>query len=108
VEACELCQEILQLGEDYRILGTIAIVEVTLGLVEDAMTHYRKVLELCPEDDLTRKATTLHAIANFKAQQGDIEGALALYNQSLEIYKSINDLKMKAATLLEIGRLKAH
>nr|WP_228014697.1 tetratricopeptide repeat protein [Fortiea sp. LEGE XX443] len=107
VEAWELCQEILQLGEDYRILGTIARAEETLGFVKEALTHYEQALELCPKDDLREKATTLHNMAYLKAQQGDVIGAYALYQQSLDIYESINNVQGKAATLYQIAGLKA-
>ncbi|MBD2455513.1 tetratricopeptide repeat protein [Nostoc sp. FACHB-87] len=107
VETWELCQAILQLGDDYRILGTIARAEETLGFVKEALTHYEQALELCPEDDLTRKAATLHNMAGLKAQQGDVTGALALVQQSLNITDSINDVQGKAATLHEMAGLKA-
>ena len=107
VEAWELCRDILQLAEDYRILGTVARAESTLGLVGDALTHYQTALELCPEEDIKEKATTLHNMANLKAQQGEIEDAIALYNQSLEIQESINDVGGKAANLHEMAGLKA-
>ena len=108
VEAWELCRDILQLGEDYRILGTVARAESTLGLVEDALTHYQTALQLCPEeDDLTIKASIIHNMANLKARQGQIEQALALCNQSLEIHESINYVQGKAANLNELAFLKA-
>ncbi len=106
VEAEELCREILQLGSDYRILGTIARAEETLGLV-GAMTHYQTALEICPEDDIKEKASILHNMAGLKAQQGDIENAIALYNQSLEIKESINNVQGKATTLHQMAGLKA-
>ncbi|MDJ0796805.1 MAG: tetratricopeptide repeat protein [Calothrix sp. MO_167.B12] len=107
VEAWELCRDILQLGEDYRILGTVARAESTLGLVGEALTHYQTALELCPEDDdLTIKASIIHNMALLKAQQGEIEDAIALYNQSLEITESINNVRGKAATLHEMAGLK--
>ncbi|WP_235526444.1 tetratricopeptide repeat protein [Nostoc piscinale] len=107
VEARELCQEILELSEDYRILGTIARAEETLGFVKSAMTHYEQALELCPEDDTQEKAATLHNMAGLKAQQGDVAGAIALYQQSLDIKESINDVQGKAATLHNMAGLKA-
>ncbi|MBD2592823.1 tetratricopeptide repeat protein [Nostoc spongiaeforme FACHB-130] len=106
MEGWELCQEILQLGKDYRILGTIARAERMLGFVKEALTHYEQALELCPEDDLTRKAVTLHNMAGLKAQKGDVTGAYALYQQSLDINESINNVGEKAATLHEMARLK--
>ncbi|TBR60145.1 hypothetical protein B4U84_04415, partial [Westiellopsis prolifica IICB1] len=107
VEALELCREILSLGEDYRILGTIARAEVTLGLVEEAMTHYQQALELCPEDEVKQKASILHNMAGLIAQQGEINRALALYEQSLQITDSINDVGGKAATLNNMATLFA-
>ena len=108
VEAWELCRDILQLGEDYRILGTVARAESTLGLVGDALTHYQTALELCPEeDDLTIKASIIHNMAGLKAQQGEIEQAITLYNQSLQIFESINDVRAKAATMHAMADLKA-
>ncbi len=59
------------------------------------------------EDDLTRKASILQNMGTFKAQQGDIEEAIALYNQSLQINESINNVRGKAANLHGIARLKA-
>ncbi|BAZ40615.1 TPR repeat-containing protein [Calothrix sp. NIES-4101] len=53
------------------------------------------------------KAATLHNMADLKAQQGEIEDAIALYNQSLQIYESINDVRGKAATLHNMADLKA-
>ena len=109
---CELkivnsnCWEILQLGEDYRILGTIARVERTLGFVENALTHYQTALQLCPEEDVKEKVSTLHNMAYLKAQQGEIEDAIALYQQSLEITDSINNVQTKAATLAGMAYCK--
>jgi tetratricopeptide (TPR) repeat protein len=107
VEALELCREILPLGEDYRILATIARAEVTLGLVGEAMTHFQQALELCPEDELIRKGAIIHNMAGLIAQQGDINRAIALYNQSLEIKESINNVQGKAATLHSMAGLIA-
>ncbi len=107
VEALKICQEILLLGEDYRILGIIARAEVTLGLVGEAMTHYQKALELCPEDDLSRKGSIIHNMASLMAQQGDIPGAIDLYKQSLHINDLINNVGGKASSLHCIANLKA-
>ncbi|NEO97934.1 MAG: tetratricopeptide repeat protein [Symploca sp. SIO2E9] len=107
LEALELCREILQLGEDYRILGTIARAEHTLGFVAEALRHYQTALEFCPEDNVQKKAATVHNIADLKAQQGELEEALALYQQSLQIEESINNVRGKAATLHAIADLKA-
>jgi tetratricopeptide (TPR) repeat protein/DNA replication protein DnaC len=105
MEAVQLCQQLMQYV-DYRILGTIARAEVVLG-IEDALAHYQQALELCPEEDLKKKAAILHNMAGLIAQRGDVEGAIALYQQSLEIKERINDVKGKAATLHSMAGLIA-
>jgi len=99
VEALELCQEILTAFEDYRIFGTIARAEAVLGETEKAIAHYQKALDLCPNDDGVQKAANLGNIAGAIAQQGDIDRALELWQQSLDIYEQIGDVQGKAATL---------
>ncbi|MEO0807454.1 MAG: CHAT domain-containing protein, partial [Cyanobacteria bacterium J06643_4] len=83
VEALELCQQILEQFEDYRILGAIAKCESTLGFVTQAMLHYERANNICPAEDLKEKAATLSNMASVIAQQGDIERALTLWNDSL-------------------------
>jgi tetratricopeptide (TPR) repeat protein len=94
VEALDLCEQILAVFEDYRILGTIARAEEVLGLVQEAVIHYQQALDLCPEEELTRKAATLNNMALVFAQQGDIARAIALWEQSLEIFEQIGDVKL--------------
>ncbi len=43
------------------------------------------------------------ALARLKANQGDVEGAIALYQQSLEIKEKIGDVQGKAATLHQLA-----
>ncbi|BAY47111.1 TPR repeat-containing protein [Scytonema sp. HK-05] len=99
LEVVQLCEPLLQKFVDYRILGTIARAEKVLGRVEDAVVHYQQALDLCPEDDEIRKAATLNNMTQVIAQQGDIERAIALWEQSLEISERIGDVGGKAATL---------
>ncbi|KOP23588.1 hypothetical protein AMR41_25835 [Hapalosiphon sp. MRB220] len=107
LEALELCQQILAVYEDYRILGVIARAETVLGLVEEAKNHYQQALKLCPEAELQGKAAILHNMAGLFAQQGEINQALALYEQSLQITDSINDMVGKAAILHSMAGLFA-
>lgn len=103
VEALELCKQILVVYQDYCILGTIARAEEVLGFIQESLSHYQQAIHLCPEDDLTRKATTLNNMALIIFQKGDIARAVTLYKQSLEIQERIGDLKGKAATLNNIA-----
>ncbi|WP_026736441.1 tetratricopeptide repeat protein [Fischerella sp. PCC 9605] len=107
LEALELCQQILAVYEDYRILGDIARAEQVLGFVEDAANHYQQALELCPEDDDIRNAATLGNMAGLIAQQGDIKRALSLWGQSLELKEHFGDVQGKATILNNMARVIA-
>ena len=52
-EAWKLSQGTLEVGEDYRLLNTIARAEGVLGLVDEAIAHYQQADKLCPVEDLT-------------------------------------------------------
>ncbi|KAB8331773.1 CHAT domain-containing protein, partial [Scytonema tolypothrichoides VB-61278] len=107
LEVVQLCDQLLQKFVDYRILGTIAHPEEVLGRVEDAVAHYQQTLDLCPEEDLKQKAATLGNMALVIAQQGDIQRAIALWQQSLEISERIGNVRGKAATLNNMARVIA-
>ncbi|QLE43079.1 tetratricopeptide repeat protein [Nostoc sp. C052] len=108
VEALDLCEQILAVFQDYRILGTVARAEEVLGFVQEAVTHYQQALDLCPEEELIRKAATLNNMALQFAQQGDIARAIALWEQSLEICQQIGEVKGKATTLNNMALQFAH
>ncbi len=99
LEAAELCRFLLVAFNDYRILGTIARAEEVLGDTESAKTHYESAFLGCPPLDEGEKSATMNNLAGVEAQQGDIEQALQLWQQSLEIKERIGDVIGKAATL---------
>ncbi len=99
-EVLALCRNILEVfKDDYRILGTMARAEQVVGMVAEAARHYETVLKQCPEADLDRRAATLNNMAGIIAQQGYIEWAFALWQESLEILGRTGDVQSKAATL---------
>nr|MDZ7997671.1 tetratricopeptide repeat protein [Aulosira sp. DedVER01a] len=99
VEAFDLCEQVLAVFTDYRILGTVAHAEKVLGLVQEAVTHYQKALDLCPEDDFQEKASILNNMAGVFAHQGEIPKAMTLWEQSLVISQQIYDVGGKASIL---------
>jgi tetratricopeptide (TPR) repeat protein len=103
LEAVELCRMVLAAFDDYRILGTIANAERVLGDTDSAKSHYERALSGCPPTDEREKSSTSHNLATLVAQQGDIERALQLWQQSLEIEERIGNVKGKAATLHEMA-----
>ncbi|MEH2142245.1 CHAT domain-containing protein [Nostoc sp.] len=99
VEAFDLCEQVLAVYQDYRILRNIGRAEEVLGFVQEAVVHFQQALDLCSEEELITKAALLNNIAGVIAQQGNIARAIALWEQSLEISEQIGDVKGKAATL---------
>jgi tetratricopeptide (TPR) repeat protein len=53
------------------------------------------------------KAATLHQLAGIYADQGEVEKAIALYQQSIEIEERIGNVQGKAATLVNMAQLLA-
>jgi tetratricopeptide (TPR) repeat protein len=102
-EALALCRLVLAAFDDYRILGTIARAEVVLGDTDLAKSHYERALTGCPPSDEREKSATIHNLAALEAQQGDVERALQLWQQSLQIDERIGDVQGKAATLHEMA-----
>jgi len=80
---------------------------VVLGQVESANSHYQQALLHCPPDDLREQSSILFNHAFLIAQQGDIDQALRLYNQSLQIDEQINDVKGKSASLHQMAGILA-
>ncbi|QHG15571.1 tetratricopeptide repeat protein [Nostoc sp. ATCC 53789] len=107
VEALKLCKQVLAVFQDYRILARVARAEEVLGFVQEAVAHFQQALDLCPEEELQEKATTLNNMALQIAQQGDIPKAIALWEQSLEISEQIGYVKLKAATLGHMAQVFA-
>jgi len=107
-EVVQMCEKTLQLTEDHRIFQRLGWAEDDLGDRESCLKHYKKALENCPEEDEKTKSFILHNTAVVYANQGDVEGAIALYQQSLEIKERIGDAQGKAATLHQLAILKAN
>ncbi|MEH2438672.1 MAG: tetratricopeptide repeat protein [Nostoc sp.] len=51
------------------------------------------------------KAATLHQLGMIYANKGEVDEAIALFNQSLEIKERIGDVQGKAMTLWWLGHL---
>lgn len=50
----------------------------------------------------------MHCLASLKASQGEIEEAITLYQQSLEIKERIGNIQGRATTLAMLGQLLAY
>ena len=107
-EAVVLCQKSLQIVTSHKLSHELATSAREIGEVDLASTFFDQALETCPDDDKSLKASILHESAILKANQGDVEGAIALYQQSLEIEEKIGNVGGIAPTLHQMATLKAN
>ena len=107
LQAVEICQATLEVIDDRRILHRLAASLKRLGEVKEAQIYYQKALAFCPEDDAKEKASIMHNLAVLKASQGEVMGAIRLYEKSLLIKEGIGNVQGKAATLHQLATLKA-
>ncbi len=110
-EAETLCMQILALGEDFRMLTALSMVEQQLGR-EQTRQHFERAVEILPditdqtsEDILWAIASTYLNHASFLQQQGRLDEALnALQNHALPIYgERLNNEREKAVTMGKIA-----
>ncbi|WP_445636383.1 hypothetical protein NSTC745_01275 [Nostoc sp. DSM 114161] len=107
-ESVQLCKSTLELTPDYRVLHEIARSQEQLGELEQAQQYYQQALEFCLETDEKQKAGIIHNLAIIYANKGEVDEAIALYNQSLEINERISNVQGKAATLHQLAILHAN
>jgi tetratricopeptide (TPR) repeat protein len=109
-EAIRLCESTLKIIEDYRILHQLARSQAVLGEVDLAKNNFQKALDASPSettDEQKEKSAIIHNLAGIYAQQGQVDQAIALYQQSLEIKERIGDVQGKAATLHQMAGIYA-
>ena len=107
-EVLDLCTKTLEVEKDYRIFMRLAWAEDELGDIESCLKNYQQALKNCPDDDEKIKSAILHNTAIVLVTQGQVDQAIALYQQSLEIKERIGDVQGKAATLAMMGVLSAN
>ncbi len=107
-EIVKTCLDTLVIIEDYHIFHSLGIAENHIGEVEQAEQHYQQALELCSSNDEQEKASIYHHLGILYANWGDVDDALALFNQSLSIKKRIGNVQGEAATLQCIGTIYAN
>ncbi|MFN6567212.1 tetratricopeptide repeat protein [Dendronalium sp. ChiSLP03b] len=107
-EAIHLCKSTLEITKNHIVLREIAYCEHQIGEVDRALNYYQQALNLCPAEDQQELASIYHCLGIMKANKGEVDDAIALYNQSLEITERIGNVKGKAATLSQLGILYAN
>ncbi|MEH2308706.1 tetratricopeptide repeat protein [Nostoc sp.] len=107
-EAIHLCKSTLEITKNHSVLREIAYCEHQIGEVNRALNYYEQALNLCPAEDERELALIYHHFGILKANKGEVDQAIALYNQSLEIDERIGDVQGKAATLHSLGIIYAN
>ncbi|MEH2377674.1 MAG: tetratricopeptide repeat protein [Nostoc sp.] len=106
-EAIHLCKSTLEITKNHSVLKEMAYCECQLGEVEQALNYYQQALNLCPAEDEQELASIYYYLGMLKANKGEVNEAMALSNQSLEIFERIEDAQGKAATLHQLGMIYA-
>jgi tetratricopeptide (TPR) repeat protein len=107
-ETQDLCEKTILLAIDHRVLAQLGTASRNLGQIAKALDCYNQALDQCPTDDQHMRALLLHELGILYADRGEIEQAIALYQQSLEIQEQIGNVQGKAATLHQLGRIYAN
>ncbi|MBN3869410.1 MAG: tetratricopeptide repeat protein [Nostoc sp. JL33] len=107
-EAVHLCKSTLEITKNHSVLREIAYCEHQIGEVDRALNYYEQALNLCPAEDERELALIYNHFGILKASKGEVEQAITLYNQSLEITERIGDVQGKAVTLHQLGMIYAN
>ena len=106
-EVVNICNQTLETVKDYRIFMRVAWAQDDLGDIESCLENYQQALKSCPDDDEKLKSAILHNTAVVLVKQGQVEQAIALYQQSIDIEERIGDVQGKAATLHQMAGIYA-
>ena len=102
-ETVAICRQTLEIWEDRQISHALAYAEDDLGEIENCLVNYQRAIDLCPESEQKELATLMHNKAIVLHNQGNVDGAIALYEESLQIQRAIGNQQGIAATLHEIA-----
>ncbi|MGB0563341.1 MAG: tetratricopeptide repeat protein [Spirulinaceae cyanobacterium] len=106
-DVVNLCEKTISIVENAQIFNSLARSQRELGEPEPALRNFEKALNVCTEDAESDRASILHEMAIIYAHQGQVDEAIALYQQSLEITEKIGNVQTKAATLHQMAGIYA-
>ncbi|QFS43912.1 tetratricopeptide repeat protein [Nostoc sphaeroides] len=107
-EAIHLCKSTLEITKNHSVLREIAYCEHQIGEVDQALNYYEQALNLCPAEDERELALIYNHFGMLKDDKGEMDEAIALYNQCLEITERIGNVQGKAVTLHQLGMIYAN
>ena len=94
-----------ELANYCRVLSELGIAFNRLGKPQKALLHLQKAIAYTGDQAALKeeKALALHELGSLKANQGEIDDAIYLYQQSLDLTEQTADIQAKAATLRKLG-----
>ncbi|CAN96871.1 hypothetical protein sce6702 [Sorangium cellulosum So ce56] len=105
-EAAAIAQEMLQLGDDFRALSSLAGAEEVLGQRSQAKAHYQQALASVPDADedfiAAHGRQYVLLLCNFGCllqREGRLQEALELWNMALAVESKFGDAETRAAIL---------
>ncbi len=102
-ETVQICKSTIEVSLDYKVLKEFGFAEQNLGNVQQALNYYQQAVNLCPEEDLSEKASLSHFLGCIKINLGEVEEALTLFQQAKEIYENIQDNGNVASALHQMA-----
>lgn len=100
-EAEQLCQQVLTLGDDFRLLTTLARSQQLLGKGASAQQHIENAMQRLPVDTMTisdellkETAYTKGAYADILQARGQLDDALNIrQTEQLPVYEKLGDVR---------------
>ena len=106
-ETVQICKSTIEVSLDYKVLKEFGFAEQNLGNVQQALDYFQQAISLCPDEDLSQKASISHYLGFIKTNLGEVEEALTLFQQTKEIYENIQDDGNVAAALHQMAMIYA-
>ncbi|MFS8068100.1 MAG: tetratricopeptide repeat protein, partial [Byssovorax sp.] len=78
------------------------------GQPAEALSRLEEARRRCEPADALIHVGLLGDIARIRAEQGDVDAALALHQEALQVYEELGDRRSRAIALGDIARLRAH
>jgi|GEM_PF-703398 len=105
-----LCKDVIEISEDYRLYHKLAIAERFLGKTQSSIEHYKKSLELLNslhdsgQQYKDEKASILSNFAEIQLYSGEVYSALNMAEEAYQFFQKNSDLNGMAAAL----NIKSH
>jgi tetratricopeptide (TPR) repeat protein len=102
-ETVIICRSTLDLQVDAKLLSLLARAQRNLGEVTAAKDSCLAALKICPKTEKETYAEIIHNLSIIYYSLGELNQALTLSQQSLELHRAIDNRQGKAASLHQMS-----